>query len=43
MPTIAVTIVDQTVAVTQVGEIGPTGATGATGTVSAAGDTATRT
>jgi hypothetical protein len=38
MPTIAVTIVDQTVAVTQVGEIGPTGATGATGTVSAAGD-----
>lgn len=31
MPTIAVTIVDQTVAVTQVGEIGPTGATGATG------------
>jgi hypothetical protein len=38
MPTIAVTIVDQTVAVTQVGEIGPTGATGPTGTVSAAGD-----
>ena len=38
MPTIAVTIVDQTIAVTQVGEIGPTGATGATGTVSAAGD-----
>lgn len=38
MPTIAVTIVDQTVAVTQVGEIGLTGATGATGTVSAAGD-----
>jgi hypothetical protein len=38
MPVIAVTIVDQTVAVTQVGEIGPTGATGATGTVSAAGD-----
>jgi hypothetical protein len=38
MPTIAVTIVDQTVAVNQVGEIGPTGATGATGTVSAAGD-----
>ena len=37
MPTIAVTIVDQTVAVTQVGEIGPTGATGPTGTVSAAG------
>jgi len=35
MPTIAVTIVDQTVAVTQVGEIGPTGPTG---TVSAAGD-----
>jgi hypothetical protein len=38
MPVIAVTIVDQTVGVTQVGEIGPTGATGATGTVSAAGD-----
>ena len=38
MPTIAVTIVDQTVAVTQVGEIGLTGATGPTGTVSAAGD-----
>jgi hypothetical protein len=41
MPTIAVTIVDQTVGVTQVGEIGltgATGATGATGTVSAAGD-----
>jgi hypothetical protein len=38
MPTIAVTIVDQTVAVTQVGEIGPTGPTGAAGTVSAAGD-----
>ena len=38
MPTIAVTIVDQTVAVTQAGEIGPTGATGATGSVSAAGD-----
>jgi hypothetical protein len=38
MPVIAVTIVDQSVAVTQVGEIGPTGATGATGTVSAAGD-----
>jgi hypothetical protein len=38
MPVIAVTIVDQTVAVTQVGEIGPTGATGPTGTVSAAGD-----
>ena len=38
MPTIAVTIIDQTVAVTQVGEIGPTGATGATGAVSAAGD-----
>jgi len=35
MPTIAVTIVDQTVAVTQVGEIGPIGPTG---TVSAAGD-----
>ena len=38
MPVIAVTIVDQTVAVTQVGEIGPTGDTGPTGTVSAAGD-----
>lgn len=38
MPVIAVTIVDQTVGVTQVGEIGPTGATGPTGTVSAAGD-----
>jgi hypothetical protein len=38
MPVIAVTIVDQTVAVTQVGEIGPIGATGPTGTVSAAGD-----
>lgn len=41
MPTIAVTIVDQTVGVTQAGEIGltgATGATGATGTVSAAGD-----
>lgn len=38
MPVIAVTIVDQTVAVTQVGEVGPTGATGATGSVSAAGD-----
>lgn len=38
MPVIAITIVDQTVAVTQVGEIGPVGATGATGTVSAAGD-----
>jgi hypothetical protein len=38
MPTIAVTIVDQTVAVTQVGEIGPTGPTGAAGTVSAVGD-----
>ncbi len=35
MPVIAVTIVDQTVAVTQVGEIGPIGPTG---TVSAAGD-----
>jgi hypothetical protein len=34
MPVIAVTIVDQTVAVTQVGEIGPTGPTGPTGTVS---------
>lgn len=38
MPTIALTIVDQTVEITQVGEIGPIGATGATGTVSAAGD-----
>ncbi len=38
MPVIAVTIVNQTVGVTQVGEIGPTGATGPTGTVSAAGD-----
>ena len=35
MPVIAVTIVDQTVGVTQVGEIGPIGPTG---TVSAAGD-----
>jgi hypothetical protein len=35
MPVIAVTIVDQSVAVTQVGEIGPIGPTG---TVSAAGD-----
>ena len=38
MPVIAVTIVDQTVGVTQVGEIGLTGPTGPTGTVSAAGD-----
>jgi hypothetical protein len=38
MPVIAVTIVDQTVGVTQVGEIGRTGDTGPTGTVSAAGD-----
>jgi hypothetical protein len=38
MPVIAVTIVDQTVGVTQVGEIGLTGATGPTGSVSAAGD-----
>ena len=38
MPVIAVTIVDQTVGVTQVGEIGLTGPIGPTGTVSAAGD-----